>query len=144
MNPVDRHTLVRKLEYLRRQLVALESYRSLSVEDLQHESEKQRALERLLEVSIQSVIDSSRLLVVLENWRTMRDESDPLMILVENDVLPQALAESLFEAKAFRNILVHEYAEIDRKLLLDNLRSCMADLLAFERSMMEFLQRTEG
>lgn len=101
MTPADRHTLARKLEYLRKQLEHLDPYRQLSKDALLSELEKRLAVERLLEISIQSVIDLSRLLVALKDWRGIRDERDALLIL----------AERLLQAKGFRNVLVHEYVD---------------------------------
>ena len=141
MTPADRQTLARKLEYLRKQLSRLESYRSLSEDLLVSDLEKRLAVERLLEVSIQSVIDCSRLLVALEDWREARDEKDALEILAQRDVLPTALADALLQAKGLRNILVHEYADIHPGLLFAHLREDVADLWAFAKSMGEWLER---
>ncbi len=65
MTPADRQTLARKLEYLRKQLELLEPYRRLAKEEVLQNLEKRMVVERLLEVSLQSVIDCSRLLVAL-------------------------------------------------------------------------------
>lgn len=141
MNSVDRQTLARKLEYLRKQLETLEPYRVLSKETVRVELEKRLAIERLLEISIQSIIDCSRLLVSLEDWRGIRDERDALLILAERKVINQDLAGRLVQAKGFRNVLVHEYVEIDPELLQRHLTEDTGDLWAFAKSLTEYMRK---
>jgi uncharacterized protein YutE (UPF0331/DUF86 family) len=140
VTPADRQTLARKLEYLRKQLDLLEGYRTLPQQDLLVAVEKRLAVERLLELSIQSVIDVSRLLVTLEDWRRPRDERDALLLLTERAVLEPELADRLLKAKGFRNVLVHEYVELDPDLLHAHLRDDVGDLWGFARSIAGWLQ----
>lgn len=140
MNPVDRQTLARKLEYLRKQLEQLEPYRALSQEEIFSGIEKRYTVERLLELSIQSVIDCSRLLVSLEDWRKLRDERDAFLILVERKVIDEDLAERLLRAKGFRNVLVHEYVDIDPMLLFSHVRSGVEDLWVFAQQLAAYLR----
>lgn len=140
MNPVDRQTLAKKLEYLRKQLDALEVYRVLPKEELLAVQEKRLAVERLLELSIQSVIDCSRLLVSLEDLRSIRDERDALLILAHKNIVPQDLADRLLQAKGFRNVLVHDYVDIDPDLLCQHLQEDTGYLWAFARALAEYLQ----
>lgn len=141
MTPADRHTLARKLEYLRKQLDLLEEYRKVSKDVLFGEEEKRLAVERLLELSLQSVIDCSRLLVALEDWRPIRDQRDALLILVDHDVLSESLVERLLKAKGFRNVLVHEYVEIDPDLLFSHLRHGVDDIWEFAQCLAEWLDQ---
>jgi uncharacterized protein YutE (UPF0331/DUF86 family) len=135
----DRQTLARKLDYLRQQLETLEPYRALPKEDLLANLERRFAVERMLELSIQSVIDVSRLLVALEDWRPLRDERDALLLLAERKIIPDELAECLLKAKGFRNVLVHDYVAIDPELLLAHLREDMGDLWSFAKHLARHL-----
>lgn len=131
MNAVDRHTVARKLEYLRTQLDRLAGYKRLPEDVIAHNFEKRYTAERLLELCIQSVIDSSRLLVALEGWKVRQEDRDPLLLLADPRVISETLAERLMQAKAFRNILVHEYADIRPELLSSHLRTGFSDLEEF-------------
>ena len=90
-------------------------------------------MERLLELCLQSVIDCSRLLVALRDWRGIRDDRDALVIMEEKKIIGKALSERLLRAKGFRNILVHEYVEIDPDLLYKNLQEGLPDIWEFAR-----------
>lgn len=141
MTPANRQTLARKLGYLQKNLDLLESYRTLTVEDLEQHPEKRLSLERLLQTAVESVIDSARLLVTLQDWRRLRDERDALIVLAERTVLPEDLAERLVRAKGFRNVLVHEYVDIDPNLMLENFHIGFADLRAFTVSMAKWMEK---
>lgn len=140
MNALGRQTLARKLEYLRKQLEHLELYRVLPKKEILGSVEKRLTVERLLEISLQSVIDMSRLLVALEDWRRARDERDALLLLEENGVLGPALVERLLRAKGFRNVLAHEYVEIDPERLYEHLATGVEDLWAFAEGMADWLK----
>lgn len=140
MTPADRQTLVRKLGYLQKNIELLEPYRNMLIESLIDSPKELMIVERLLQTTIESIIDSSRLLVALEDWRKARDERDALIILEERGILPERLGHRLLEAKKFRNILVHEYVEIDPKRMFQNLQSGLPDLRAFLVSLAKWME----
>lgn len=140
MTPADRQTLARKLAYLQKNIESLEPYQKIPVNDLIENRKELLVIERLLQTAIESVIDCSRLLAALQDWRRMRDERDALIILEERGVLPENLGKRLLEAKGFRNVLVHEYVEIKPELVLENLQGGLADLRAFAVSMAKWLE----
>ena len=140
MTPADRATLARKLGYLQKNIELLEPYRNIAVQSLVGEPKELIVIERLLQTAIESVIDSSRHLVALEDLRRLRDERDALVILEERGILPEGLGYRLQEAKRFRNILVHEYVEIKPELMLQNMQHGLADLRAFAISMAKWME----
>lgn len=141
MTPADRQTIVRKLGYLQKNVELLTEYRDLTVDELENKPEKRLALERLLQTGIESVVDCSRLLVTLQDWRKLRDERDAMIILGERSVLAEDLAERLLRAKGFRNVLVHEYVAVDPLLMLENLKSGLPDLRAFTVALAKWLEK---
>ena len=141
MSPTDRQTIVRKLGYLQKNIDLLSEYASLSVSNLTADPLRRSALERLLQTAIQSVIDCSRLLVAVEDWRGLRDERDPLLILTERGVIDEDLQQRMLRAKGLRNILVHEYTDIDLTQLCTHLTSNLSDLGTFARLLALWLQK---
>ncbi len=140
MTPADRQSLIRKLGYLQKNLELLAPYRDLAERDLLDVPEKRLAVERLLQTAIESVIDCARLLVLVQEWRKLRDERDALVILAEKAVIAEDLAERLLRAKGFRNVLVHEYVELDPHLLYGHLKEGIPDLQAYARSLAAWLE----
>jgi len=60
-------------------------------------------------------------IIAAEGWPVAETNADAVRRLAANGVLPVALAESVARAVGFRNVLVHEYAEIDNDKVLANL-----------------------
>lgn len=139
MTPADRQTLAKKMEYLRKQLELLEEYKAVPKSDLLSSVEKRLVVERLLELCLQSVIDCSRMLVAMEDWRGIRDDRDALVILEEKKVIDDGLCQRLLRAKGFRNVLVHEYVEIDPELLYTNFKNGLPDVWSFLQCLAERL-----
>ncbi|MSR67891.1 DUF86 domain-containing protein [Candidatus Peribacteria bacterium] len=135
MSPSDRQTILRKLGYLQKNIDLLLAHASVSPSDLTTDPLKRSAIERLLQTAIQSVLDSSRLLVTIEDWRGLRDERDALVILTERKVIDEDLQLRMIRAKGLRNILVHEYTEVDLVQLCAHLQSDLSDLGAFAKSL---------
>ncbi len=59
-----------------------------------------------------------------------QSNADALRLLGKNDVIEPELAEAVARAVGFRNILVHEYVEVDDSVVVANL-SLLPDLDAF-------------
>ena len=141
MTSADRQTVVRKLGYLQKNLQLLDAYQGLTLQEMERSPEKRFSLERLLQTAVETVIDCSRLLVALEEWRNLRDERDAVLILGEQGVLPADLAKRLTRAKGFRNVLVHEYVEINPTLILEHLKTGLPDSQAFTVAMATWIEK---
>ena len=70
--------------------------------------------------------------MTVEGLRITGDERD---VLAERAVIDQTLAKRLLWAEGFRNILVHEYAEIDPDLFFDHLQHDLPDLWQFAQAL---------
>lgn len=143
MTPSDRETLTRKLGYLQKNLDLLQEYRKQSQKEIFSDLSKKFALERLLQIAVESVTDCARLLVAIEDWRRLRDERDAWVILAEQNVITKDLAEKITKAKGFRNILVHEYVEVDPDLVYKNLQTGLQDLENFAKALAKWLKETQ-
>lgn len=140
MSPTDRQTLLRKLSYLQGTLEALAPIRQLAREEFFSDKRNLPLTERYMQIAIESVIDCSRLVVALKGWRRVREETDAWLIMARHGIITQELAERLSKARGFRNILVHEYAEIDTTLVHKNLQEGYGDLQEFAKTLASYLQ----
>jgi uncharacterized protein YutE (UPF0331/DUF86 family) len=86
--------------------------------------------ERYLQLAIQALLDISNHIVADMNLKLPADSRDLFTLLAKDKVLPVRLSERLIPMAGFRNILVHEYLEIDRHQVY---RALEKDLPDFER-----------
>ena len=86
--------------------------------------------ERYLQLAIQAVLDVSHHIVGDMRMSLPADNKELFDVLASHKVLPRPLSKRLVSMAGFRNVLVHEYLEIDRRRVY---RALGADLRDFER-----------
>ena len=105
--------------------------------------ERRRACERLLQVSIEAVIDICHLLVAGLRLGIAAEEDDLFEKLKGAGIISLETTEVLKVMKGFRNILVHEYTRIDDKIVYEIARTRLADFEAFKQQVLQFLKTAQ-
>jgi uncharacterized protein YutE (UPF0331/DUF86 family) len=80
--------------------------------------------------AIEGCVDVAQHICASEGWGPARDNADAMRVLGAHGVLPAELAARLARAVGFRNVLVHEYVDVDDDVVLARLRD-PTDLAAF-------------
>jgi uncharacterized protein YutE (UPF0331/DUF86 family) len=96
--------------------------------------------ERYLHLSIECLLDVCNMIVSGLGLRKPARYQEVVEILTEGGVLSESLAQRLAGVAGFRNILVHDYLDIDRHLVYDYLHEDLAALEAFAREVIRFLR----
>jgi len=105
--------------------------------------EKRRACERLLQISIEAVIDICHLLVEGLRLGIPSEEDDLFAKLVEAGVISSRMEGTLKEMKGFRNILVHEYAHIDDEIVFQMAKTRHDDFAVFKQEVLHYLSQRQ-
>ena len=80
--------------------------------------------------AIEAVLDTAQHLCAAEGWGPPADNGDAVRLLGAHGVLDLRLAGSLRRAVGFRNVLVHDYAEVDDTVVAARLAD-LSDLSDF-------------
>lgn len=96
------------------------------------------ATERLLQVAIQSLLDIGSHLIAERGFREAESYADIIDILGEAKVIPKAFAGRIRGMAGLRNILVHDYLEVDPKELRRHLGR-IGDFERFCRHVINYL-----
>lgn len=72
--------------------------------------------------AIEACIDAAQHVCAAEGLRTPDTNADAMRELARHGLLEPELAEDLARAVGFRNVLVHRYAEVDDRVVVDHLR----------------------
>ena len=118
MAKLDKERILAKIDELDSYLKEIKGIAPGSFEEYQ-KIEKKRACERLLQVSIEVVIDICNLLVSGLRLGLPAEEDDLFSKLLIAHIISKEMREKLSEMKGFRNILVHEYAHVDDELVYE-------------------------
>jgi len=87
--------------------------------------------------AIEACVDVAQHICASEGWGPPRDNGDALSLLGSHSVLPLELATRLRKAVGFRNVLVHEYVEVDDGVVLARLAD-PSDLDEFVAAVIEW------
>jgi uncharacterized protein YutE (UPF0331/DUF86 family) len=107
------------------------------------EIEKRRACERLLQISVETVVTICQLLVSGLRLGLPAEDNDLFEKLSNEGLISPELTETLKGMKGFRNILVHEYGKIDDALVFTFLMTRLDDFQSFRREVTAALQRID-
>lgn len=107
--------------------------------DIEEYKQERRKYERLLHLSIETVVDVSALLLKGEALGAPADEESIFDKLIEAGIFEEEFGEKLKEMKGFRNILVHRYGEIKDERVYDKLDQ-LEDFDTFRMKVIEHIE----
>jgi uncharacterized protein YutE (UPF0331/DUF86 family) len=110
---VDPERVARRLERLGGLLAELERIRQEGSEALRRDARTQLAALHALQVSLQIVIDLGAQLVTEAGLPVPESYRDVFTSLVDAGGIPADLGQRLADAASMRNVLVHEYLEVE-------------------------------
>ncbi len=106
-----------KIEQIQQFLSELPEVVPVSIEEYISSISKKAACERYAEKIIQALIDLAFLTVREKRLQSPEDELQAFKILEINNIISNSLSEKLQDAKRMRNIIFHEYGEIDDNII---------------------------
>jgi uncharacterized protein YutE (UPF0331/DUF86 family) len=139
-NPVDKERILVKIDRLDVYLSELQDIMPENYEAYQ-KIEKKRACERLLQVSIESVLDICAQIVIELRLGLPSEEDDIFEKLEQAKIITSETEETLKRMKGFRNILVHEYGRIDDRLVYNLLTNNIDDFKAIRKEIIAAVKR---
>ena len=136
---VDRDRVLAKLDELDGDLRELRAVAPERFEDYQR-TEKRRSCERLIQVSVEAVIDICALLVAGLRLGLPGEEDDLFERLCRHGAISGAMVDTPRRMKGLRNLLVHEYGRINDEIVFETVRGRLGDFDAFRNEILAFLR----
>lgn len=113
----------KRLEKLKKCLIKLEPLQEKLLSEFESDPYLKDIVERNLEVAAQCCIDIANRIISLEGFDKPNDAYEAIVRLGEQNIIPLDFAQQFAPITGFRNILIHEYLDIDWNEVYDNLRS---------------------
>ncbi|MEW6172125.1 MAG: DUF86 domain-containing protein [Bacillota bacterium] len=135
---VDRKTVERRLLKLEQSLRKLEELSRISWDEYRKDEGLRDRVERNLQIAAQVCIDIGSHVIADRGFRPPYGYGDIFTILREEGLLPESLAGTMRQIAGFRNILVHDYLEIDQRIVYESLKS-LDDFKRFARHVLDWL-----
>jgi uncharacterized protein YutE (UPF0331/DUF86 family) len=124
-----------RVEILQRRLRKLEEYLAIlrrlqrySYDEFVADPERYGSAERFLQLAIEALLDMGNHVIADLDLGTVQWYSDIPTILAERGGLSPELRDRWIRMIGFRNILVHEYLDLDRRIVYEVLQHGLGDL----------------
>jgi uncharacterized protein YutE (UPF0331/DUF86 family) len=131
---MDKDVMNRKLESLRRCIARIESKRPITPDILRSNYDLQDIIALNLERAVQTCVDMAAHVISQSELPPPGTMGEGFERLAELQVIPRQLAERPQKAVAFRNILVHNYTNINWDIVADILTQHLTDFVQFAQA----------
>ena len=135
---VDRRRVALLLRRITDELYYLEARSAEDRAVLRADDERLSGLKYRFVTTIEGVVNVAQHLCASEGWGPPKDNADSLRVLARHDVLDAQLADGLAHAVGFRNLLVHQYVDVDDDRVVGYLDH-LTDMSAFVASVSRWL-----
>ena len=129
----------RRLQKIDEYLGILEGLRRYDLDHFLANPERYGSAERFLQLTIEALLDAGSHVIAGLELGTVETYGDIPRILAENGYIDPNLGERWNRIIGFRNILVHEYVDVDRKVVHEVLQHQLEDLRALKQALARFL-----
>ncbi|CCG05005.1 type VII toxin-antitoxin system HepT family RNase toxin [Blastococcus saxobsidens] len=100
-----------------------------------------RGVKYALATAVEACVDIAHHVCASEGWGPLNNNAHSMLVLSRHGVLSADLAGRMSRAVGFRNVLVHEYIEVDEELVTARLAD-HGDLHEFAAAVAEFVTRS--
>lgn len=133
--------IAEKLSRLKQYLGYLKTMKDISLEYFMSDFKARGASERYLQLAIESVIDIGNEVISTLQLRRPERYRDIPQILAEENIIPKEFAERIAQMIGFRNILIHDYAVINRSLEHEFLKKRLPDFEKFMKHIVDWMRK---
>lgn len=135
----------RKIKLIQEDLEKITPLAQMPLDNLAQNAVEFAAAERFLERIITRAVDINRHIIAElgSGNEQVRQYENSFLYLSNIGVYPQEFAQTIAPSAGLRNVLVHEYDDVEQKLLYDSLHKALTQYAQYCRFLLEFLGRTE-
>lgn len=137
---VDKTLILRKIAGISEYLDQLMEFSDITVESYSSEWKTQRIIERTLQMMIEVCADIAGHIISDSGYRIPKTYSDAFKILGEHGILDETLSHKMEQMAKFRNIVVHQYDEIDATIVVDILQKHLSDFNDYKDAILKRLE----
>lgn len=136
---VDPDVLRRRLQKLNEYLDILGATQQYSRSEFVEDPHLYGSAERFLQLSIEAINDMASHVVVDENLGAVERARDLPDIFESEGLIGEEMKEQWTDMIGFRNVLVHDYLDIDRDTVYDALQNRLGEIERLRSVFAEFL-----
>jgi uncharacterized protein YutE (UPF0331/DUF86 family) len=137
----------RKLQLIAEELGRLLEFKDASFEEITGDFIKLAAVERILERIVNRAVDVNEHLIGAASsgheQKTARlTYRETFLMLADLGVYPRDFADAISKSAGLRNVLVHEYNDVDRRIVYGSIRTCISQYREYIDRIEAYLTRS--
>ncbi len=137
---VDKPIILRKLSELERYQEQLKEFSDITIDNYQSDWKTQRIVERTLQIMIETCVDIATYIISDSIMRSPTSYSDTFKVLSENNVIDSDLFTTMEKMAKFRNVVVHQYEEINAEIVMLILNKHLSDFEYFKNAILKYVK----
>jgi len=137
---INQKVITTRLAEISENLAILEEMKAVPLEKFIKQPKTYKLAERCFQLGIECVIDIAHYLLSQKGWEHPAGSTEAILQMARHRVFPLAFARSIAGMVNFRDILLHAYLKIDRRIVYEYLQR-LEDLRTFQKHIMKFLQK---
>jgi len=137
---VDKNVILRKISELELYQKQIKEFSDMTVERYKSDWKTQRIVERTLQIMVETCADIASHIVSDRGMRTPVSYADIFKVLSENGIIDTALFQIMEKMSKFRNVVVHQYEQVDAEIVVLILKKHLGDFDRFKVAVMEHLK----
>ena len=107
------------------------------------DNRSRRFVERLLQITIEAMIDIGQHIISDEGFREPQSYRDVFKVLAENEILPEDKLPKYENIASLRNILVHHYGKIDDSIVYGIFSNNLKDIEEYVAYILSWVEKND-
>lgn len=137
---VDKALVFRKISELETYQKQIGEFSDITIQDYKGDWKTQRVVERTLQMMIETCADIANHIISDAGMRVPTGYSDTFKVLFESNVIDKELFSTMEKMAKFRNIIVHQYEEVDAQIVIAILKKHIFDFERFKEAVLAYLR----
>lgn len=140
---LDTYRIRTRIEEIRKRITILEQhFKKIPKEKFLKDFRLNAEAEHHLQVAIQACIDiASHIVAALGLERAAKETAEVFESLATENIIPKEFVATMTEMTSYRNIVIHEYLDVDRNITYQNIQKHLPDLSKFAQYIEKFLEK---
>jgi len=134
---IDKDLILAKAGKVDSHLRRIREKKAVTLEEFLGDLDRQESILFNMQMAIQSCIDIAAHVISDEEMGVPGSTNEMFYMLQENSWLPPELTEKMVAAAGFRNLIVHEYDNVDLKRVYDIAQQDISDLEDFLKAIVK-------
>lgn len=139
---IDKNLILSKIRSIQSDIENLKSFQKYSFEEIVSDYVKHKAIERITEVIINEAIDINQHLIANSDSKDFSfDYKKSFTMLGDLKILPPDFAQKISLSVGLRNILVHQYRDLDEKIFYASIPDCVSQYTEYCQLMVDYIEK---